>query len=258
MSGAPLDALGAMRDPAIRIGLSGWSYPEWRRGFYKGVPQRRWLAHCAEHFNAVEVNATFYRALRPEIYRRWRDETPADFAFAVKGHRMVTHVLRLTEPRDSVLRERDSLAPLGDKLAVVLWQLPASLHRDDARLAGLIAALGEWTGPRHAIEFRHDAWFCPAVAEALAGAGVANCLSDSPRWKMWRETTTDLAYVRLHGNPRLYASKYEDDALRGWARLIRRWRREGRIVHVYFDNDADGHAPYDALRLKEMLRLRSA
>jgi uncharacterized protein YecE (DUF72 family) len=247
-----------MRDPAIRIGLSGWSYPEWRGGFYEGVPQRRWLAHCAAHFNAIEVNATFYRALKPEIYKRWYEETPADFAFAVKGHRMVTHVHRLAEPRDSIRRERDSLAPLGDKLAVVLWQLPPGLHRDDDRLAGFIGALRDWRGPRHAIEFRHDSWFCDPVAEALASAGIANCLSDSPRWPMWRATTTDLVYVRLHGNPRLYASKYEDKALRAFARSIRHWRRDGRAVHVYFDNDADGHAPCDALRLMEILDRRSA
>ena len=95
-----------MRDPAIRIGVSGWSYAKWRAGFYKGVPQRRWLAHCAQQFNAVEVNATFYRALKPEIYGRWHDETPADFAFPVKGHRMVTHVLRLTRPHRCVLAAR--------------------------------------------------------------------------------------------------------------------------------------------------------
>lgn len=245
-----------MRDPAIRIGLSGWSYPKWRTRFYKGVPQRRWLAHCAERFNAVEVNATFYRALKPEIYRRWHEETPADFVFAVKGHRMVTHVLRLTRPRDSLRRERDSLAPLGDKLAAVVWQLPASLQRDDGRLAALIEAFADWPGPRHAIEFRHDSWFRKPVADALAAAGVANCLSDSPRWPMWRKATTDLVYVRLHGNPKLYTSRYEDDALRKWATRIRRWRRDGRGVHVYFDNDAHGHAPYDALRLTEMLKLR--
>jgi uncharacterized protein YecE (DUF72 family) len=243
----------ATRDPAIRIGISGWSYPKWRAGFYKGVPQRRWLQYCAERFNAVEVNATFYRALKPEIYGRWHDETPADFAFAVKGHRMVTHVLRLTRPHESLQRQRDSLAPLGEKIAAVVWQLPASLQRDDDRLAGVINAFGDWPGPRHAIEFRHESWFCAAVADRLAEARAANCLSDSPRWPMWRKATTDLVYVRLHGNPQLYTSKYEDKALRGWARLIRRWRREGRAVHVYFDNDSQGHAPFDALRLTQML-----
>ena len=242
-----------MHDPAIRIGLSGWNYPGWRARFYRDVPQRRWLAHVAAHFNTVEANGTFYKLSTPEVVRRWRAETPPDFLFVAKGHRWVTHLKRLGDAQESVPRQRDSLKALGGKLGIVLWQLPARLRRDDARLAGLIAALDRWPEPRHAIEFRHDSWFCAPVAEALRRARIANCLSDAAGWPMWDHVTTDLVYVRLHGHTRTYASRYSTASLRGWARRIRRWRAEGHAVHVYFDNDSEGHAPFDALRLKSLM-----
>lgn len=243
----------ATQRPMIHIGLSGWSYPGWRNGFYKGVPQRRWLAHCAAHFDTIEANGTFYRLPKPGPLRRWRGETPDGFTFVAKGHRMVTHIKRLNDPADSIVRQRDALKALGDKLGAVLWQLPASLKRDDDRLAALIAALRRWRGPRHAIEFRDRSWFCRPVADALRDAGIANCVSDASRWPLWSEATADLVYIRLHGHSQVYASRYADASLRRWAARIRRWRTDGHAVHVYFDNDAKGHAPYDALRLKDIL-----
>ena len=243
----------ASANGGLRIGLSGWSYPVWRQGFYKGVPQRRWLAHCAEHFDTVEVNATFYRAMKPEIFARWHDETPKDFAFAIKGHRFITHIRRLAGVTGAVARQRTQCAPLGAKLSAVLWQLPASLQADAARLVDFARILDDWPGVRHAIEFRHRSWFGDRTRDVLAAHGIANCLSDAPRWPMWDAVTADPVYVRLHGHSRIYASRYSDRLLRQWAARISGWQAEGRAVHVYFDNDADGHAPFDALRLKALV-----
>jgi len=235
------------------VGLSGWSYPAWRAGFYKGVPQRRWLAHCAAHFGAVEVNATFYRRLREAIYVRWREETPPGFVFAVKGHRQVTHLHKLSDAADPVARQRTDTAALGDRLAAVLWQTPASLHKDMDRLGAFAEILDGWPQPRHAIEFRHTSWFDDEVAACLAGHGLAVCISDAGTWPMWDRVTTDLVYVRLHGHEVTYASSYNDAQLGAWAARSRGWTAEGRDVHVYFDNDMEGAAPYDALRLIDTL-----
>mgnify|MGYP006198831901 CR=1 FL=1 len=95
--------------------------------------------------------------------------------------------------------------------------------------------------------------FTPEVVRILRRTGTALVISDAADWPMWDAVTTDLVYIRLHGHTRTYASKYSAGALRVWARRIRRWRGQGHTVHVYFDNDADGHAPYDALRLKKLL-----
>jgi uncharacterized protein YecE (DUF72 family) len=239
----------------IRIGLSGWSYPHWRSGFYKGIPQRLWLQHCASHFNTIEVNATFYRLLNPSIYARWRAATPDGFAFAIKGSRAVTHARQLREPADRIVAQRDNSAGLGDKLHIVLWQLPDRLHNDIDRLARFADDLAMWSNARHAIEFRHRSWFDTETATLLAGRKIAICQSDAADWPRWNEVSTDFVYVRLHGAPRTYYSRYSDDALEDWARRISAWRAEGRSVYVYFDNDADGHAPRDALRLMGFLGL---
>lgn len=235
------------------IGTSGWTYPGWRHGFYAGVPQRRWLAYCAEHFTGIEVNATFYRRLKAETIARWREITPPGFAFAVKGHRLITHIRRLKDIAEPLAEARQGLKPLGDKLAAVLWQLPPSLKKDLTLLAGFGAALAEWPDTRHVIEFRHRSWFDDASLTVLAEHGLANCISDAPRWPMWEAVTARLAYVRLHGHERLYASAYGEAGLRPWAAKARGWLAEGITVHVYFDNDAEGAAPYDAMTLLAMV-----
>jgi len=247
----------AMTGPPLpRIGTSGWSYPGWRQGFYAGVPRRRWLEHCARQFTAIEVNATFYRLLRPATYQGWRGQTPDGFVFAIKGSRFVTHLRRLQQPEQPVALQRERTAGLGDKLAAVLWQLPPDLEKDLERLEGFVRALGGWPEARHAIEFRHPSWFDDQVAECLSRAALAVCLSDAAGWPMWERVTTDLVYVRLHGHQRTYASGYDRRALSGWAARVRGWLAEGRQVHLYFDNDAEGRAPYDALRLLELLGAR--
>lgn len=238
------------------IGTSGWNYPAWRDAFYRGVPQKRWLPFCAEHFHAVEVNATFYRLQRRETFARWRAETPPHFRFAIKGNRYLTHNRKLIEPLPSIRLERDRAAGLGDKLAAVLWQLPANFHRDLGRLERFVRALRCWRKVRHAVEFRHPSWFDDEVAACLRAHGVAACQSDAADWPLWDAVTADLVYVRLHGHTITYASGYSDRDLSAWARRIRHWLRDGRDVHVYFDNDAFGRAPLDALRLMALLDMR--
>jgi uncharacterized protein YecE (DUF72 family) len=251
------DRRGGARDPVPAprafIGTSGWSYPGWRSDFYSGVPQRQWLAHCAAHFTAIEVNATFYRQLKESTLVRWRDETPEGFAFAIKGHRFVTHIDRLKAPAAPVAREREAVVALGPKLRVVLWQLPPGLHKDMERLRKFLAALDEWPEVRHTIEFRHTSWFDDEVAAALADHRIAACISDAADWPMWEAVTTDLVYVRLHGHTRTYASPYSEAELSMWAGRARGWLAERREVHVYFDNDMEGAAPLDAMRLLEMV-----
>lgn len=103
------------------------------------------------------------------------------------------------------------------------------------------------------VEFRHRSWCDEEVWALLADHGLANCISDAPRWPMWSAVTTDLVYVRLHGRERLYASAYGESGLAEWAERTAAWLGEGRTVHIYFDNDAEGAAPYDAMRLIEMV-----
>lgn len=239
------------------IGTSGWNYAGWRESFYRGRPAKEWLRFCAGKFTAIEVNATFYRLQSRDTFRRWRDETPPEFRFAIKANRYLTHNKKLSDPLPAVRIERERAAALGAKLAAVLWQLPRNFRCNLERLERFVHALNSWRRVRHAIEFRHASWFDEAVAACLRDHRVAVCQSDAADWPLWNAVTTDFVYVRLHGHKATYASRYSGAELSAWAAKLRRWLQEGRDVHVYFDNDAFGHAPRDALRLLALMSGRS-
>ncbi len=240
--------------PRLYIGTSGWSYTGWRHSFYANIPRSQWLRFCAQHFTALEINASFYRLQRKETFVRWKEQTPDRFRFAIKGNRYLTHNKKLIDPLASIATEKERAEGLGEKLAVVLWQLPLRFKKNIARLETFVAALHFWQDARHCIEFRHPSWFDPEVSACLEEYRVAACQSDAADWQLWPAVTTDLVYIRLHGHSRTYASNYNQEELQDWAVKIRRWLNEGRDVHVYFDNDAEGAAPYNAVQLLNLLQ----
>jgi uncharacterized protein YecE (DUF72 family) len=242
-----------MRRARAFIGTSGWVYASWREHLYADTPMRRWLHVASRAFDALEINGSFYTQIKPETYQRWYDETPEHFRFSLKGHRFVTHYKRLRDCEDSIVRLRDQARPLGEKLSAVVWQLPSTFRRNLDRLAEFAEALRAWPDVRHAIELRHRTWFTREIAAAMRASRIAVCMGDAPDFPMWREVTSDLVYVRLHGHTRKYASSYSERSLRAWARDTKRWLAEGRDVHIYFDNDAEGHAVRNALRLQELV-----
>jgi uncharacterized protein YecE (DUF72 family) len=235
------------------IGTSGWVYAGWREHLYADTPTKKWLQVASRAFDALEINGSFYTQIKPETYARWYAETPDDFRFALKGHRFVSHYKRLRDCRDSIIRLRDQVQPLKEKLAAVVWQLPSNFQCSLERLEDFMRSLAAWRDVRHAIELRHKSWFVPEVAEVMRASNVAVCMGDAPDFPMWKEVTSDLVYVRLHGHTRKYASSYSEKSLQAWAADTRRWLAEGRDVHVYFDNDALGHAVRNALRFQEIV-----
>ncbi len=240
------------------IGTSGWNYVAWAETFYAGRPKKDWLRFCAGKLTALEVNATFYRLQSRETFRRWDAATPPGFRFAIKANRYLTHNKKLKDPAPAIRIERGRAGALGAKLAAVLWQLPRNFRRNLERLQAFARALRSWKSVRHAIELRHPSWFDDEVAACLARHRIAVCQSDAADWPLWDAVTADLVYVRLHGHEATYASGYSQAQLRDWAAKVRRWMRQGREVHVYFDNDAFGHAPRDALRLIRLVSRRSS
>lgn len=238
----------------VYLGPSGWSYPGWQQHLPTGIPMRERLHHLSRAFNAIEINGSFYKQIRTEVYAEWRRITPPGFRFALKGHRFVTHYRRLANCADSVARLREQAAGLGRKLAVVLWQLPAQSQANLERLDDFLGVLRVgWPKVRHAFELRHPTWFTDEVRARLERVRAAVCIADAPDFPTWDAVTTDLVYVRLHGHTRKYASSYSSAHLRRWARRIREWTRAGLDVHVYFDNDAEGAALVDARALLAML-----
>jgi uncharacterized protein YecE (DUF72 family) len=237
----------------VRVGCSGWNYPHWRERVYpKGVPQRRWLAHYATLFDTVEVNNTFYRLPRRDAVAAWVDETPDGFVFAVKASRYLTHMKRLTDLRRGVERFYERIEPLVDspKLGPLLWQLPETFRRDDERLD---AALERLPPGRHCFEFRHESWFTPAVYALLREHGAALVIADHPeRPFQTHELTAEWTFVRFHHGSRGRGGNYSARELETWQRRLAQWRRRVEVF-AYFNNDWEGYAVRNALRLESLL-----
>jgi uncharacterized protein YecE (DUF72 family) len=237
----------------VHVGCSGWQYRDWREAFYPPkLPQRRWLEHYSSVFDTVEVNSTFYRLAKPEAVARWVAETPADFVFAVKASRYMTHIKRLADLPGSLAKYYDAIAPLASspKLGPVLWQLPANFRRDEDRLAD---ALERLPPGRHCFEFRDPSWFTGDVLAILRAYGAALVYGDHPD-RPWQplELTTDWTFVRFHYGHRGRRGNYSPSELEAWAERLDRVRREAEIF-AYFNNDWEAFAPRNALRLRELL-----
>jgi len=272
----------------VRVGTSGWLYPRWRGDFYPtGLRQADELGYLARRLPSVEVNGTFYSLTRPATCAAWRRSTPPDFVFAIKGSRYITHLLKLANSEHAVANFFASgILRLGSQLGPILWQLPPQLpfdreraqrffsalprdvagaerwaRRHDARTTGrsaLRAPDGRQATLRHAVEVRHPSWVEDRALATLRELDLALVTADTAgRHPLSRERTAGFAYLRLHGATTLYASRYTDAELRRWAALIRGWAASGDDVYVYFDNDAQGHAPHDAVRLATLVGDRS-
>jgi uncharacterized protein YecE (DUF72 family) len=238
---------------SIRVGCSGWNYPDWRERVYpRGVPQRRWLEHYATLFDTVEVNSTFYRLAKPKAVAAWVEATPPDFLFAVKASRFLTHMKRLTDMEQGIGRFYDAIAPLAEspKLGPVLWQLPERMDRDVPRLADALAAL---PAGRHCFEFRHESWFCDEVLDLLRSHDVALAIGDHPErpWQPWVRTA-DWGFVRFHYGSRGRRGNYSDAELEELAPRVKKLAR-GAEVFVYFNNDWEGFAVKNAARLRGLV-----
>lgn len=237
----------------IHIGTSGWSYGHWRGPFYaEGLAADQWLAYYALHLRTVEINSSFYRLPSSRALANWRDSVPDDFIFAVKASRYITHMKKLSDPRRTLKQFISRIAVLGGKLGPVLFQLPPRWHIDVERLAAFLKMLPR--DYRYAIEFRDPSWLDPRIYELLATHAVAFCIFDLDGVLSPMEATTDLVYIRLHGPNGPYRGQYDDRVLAAWAGAIKRWRRQGREVYCYFDNDEAAYAVQDAVRLQKIIR----
>jgi uncharacterized protein YecE (DUF72 family) len=237
----------------VRIGTSGWQYRHWRGPFYeRSLPTTRWLPFYAEHFDTVEINTSFYGLPSEKTVGGWREATAPDFRFAAKGSRYLTHLKRLKDPVDSLERLYSRLDHLGDKLAVILFQLPPRWPCDLDRLREFLAALRPER--RYALEFRDQSWHNEGVFDLLRQHNIAWCAYELAGFRSAMEITADFVYVRLHGpQTEAYRGSYSDTELQGWAKRIRGWQRSLKAVYIYFDNDEAGFAVRNASRLRNLV-----
>jgi len=209
------------------------------------------LPFYSERFRTVEVNNTFYRMPKSHVLAAWREATPPGFVFAVKASRFITHMKKLKDADAPVAQFLAAVDSLGAKRGPVLFQLPPRWRCDTGRFERFLDALPE--GNRYAFEFRDPTWDRQEVYEALRERGAAHCIYQLAGRVSGREVTADFVYIRLHGPGDAYKGQYGPGELRGWADSISTWTQQGLDVYCYFDNDENGYAAGDALRLREML-----
>jgi uncharacterized protein YecE (DUF72 family) len=242
----------------LLIGTSGYNYPHWWNGvFYPPrVPQRLWLEYYARHFNTVEVNVSFYRLPQKEIFKEWYRRTPKEFAFTVKGSWTITHARYLKDCRDPLGLLLDHASPLKEKLGGILWQLPPKFKFMRSRLEEfcvLLSTLPRSRRLRHTFEFMDESWYCPEAFRVLEEFDFTYCIAHGSSLPLVEKVTSGSIYLRLRGGESLHGASYSDKELVSWASKILEWRKKGKTVFAYFNNDAYGFAVKNALSLKRFV-----
>lgn len=236
----------------VRVGTSGWHYEHWRGPFYpEGTSGDAELPFYSARFPTVEVNNSFYRLPEEDVLRGWRESTPDGFTFAVKASRYITHMKKLTDAGDAVATFLSRMGILGDKLGPILFQLPPNWHANRDRLRSFLQGLPD--GHRYAFEFRDPTWFAEPITDLLREERVAFCIHDMRGEPSPKVVTAPFVYIRFHGPNDAYQGSYSAQDLAGWAGAISTWRRQGREVFCYFNNDAAGHATRNAATLQAMV-----
>ena len=237
----------------LYVGTSGYSYKAWRGQFYPtGVPQKDWLAFYARSYNAVEVNATFYRPFPTSVLTHWYDMTPPEFRFVLKGPKVITHEKLLIDVDQELQQFVRSAVGLQEKLAVMLWQFPVSAHADQLfeALKQFLALLP--TEIKQVFEFRHVSWFTEALYDLLNQFRAGLVINDLPHLPSREIITGRTMYVRFHGPDKLYNSLYNDEQLRTWADRICPQIVQND-VYLFFNNTFAGQALKNAISLREYL-----
>jgi uncharacterized protein YecE (DUF72 family) len=245
----------------ILIGTSGWAYGSWKGCFYPPtLPDKQRLSFYADRFSTTEVNYSYYHVPSEQTFRTWAAVVPQHFLFTLKANRIVTHLARLHDVEPSWSTFVRNAACLGGYLGPILIQLPPSFRQDLSRLEAFLdlhSRVNERV--RLTFEFRHASWFADETYRLLTQFGAALCIADSTTRPRHNVVTADFAYLRYHGRTPREAPFYTDGELREEAAFIERLARQGIDTYVYFNNDADGHAPTNAGRLTELVgELRAA
>lgn len=239
----------------LRIGTSGWSYREWRGGFYPpGTPPGAYLAHYARHFNVVELNATAYGLPKPGYLDRWAAAVPVGFRMAIKAPHLITHIRRLRGCEADLREFLTAIRPLGAIRGPLLFQLPPGLAVD----AGLLDAFLDLVRPLAeglplVCEFRNASWYREDVFATLERAGAACCVHDLPGCGLAAPRTAGLLYLRRHGTAGRYAGSYGRERLQEDARLMAERIADGHEAYAFFNNTMDGSAVSDAALLRSLV-----
>jgi uncharacterized protein YecE (DUF72 family) len=262
--------------PNIRVGVGGWTYEPWRETFYpKDLPKARELEYASRKLTSIEINGTFYRGQSPATFRKWADETPDDFVFSLKAHRVTTNRKDLSDAKSAIDRfiETGPLE-LGGRLGPILWQLAPTKRFNADEVEAFLAYLPRETGGRrlrHAIEARHESFRDARFVELARKHGAATVFAHSEKYAELYDVTGDFIYLRLQECRSHEPQGYPSAEIAKWAQRIKQWAAGGvpddlpvlakekslekpRDCFVYVISGAKERAPAAAMALIEELK----
>ena len=212
----------------IRVGIGGWDYDPWRESFYpKGLPKSRQLEYAGSTLSAIEVNATYYKLQKPDLFAKWARAVPDGFKFTIKGSRFCTTKKVLGEGGEGIGRFfGQGITELGDKLGPILWQFMATKKFDPDDFQSFLKLLPESHAGvplRHAVEVRHESFRDPRFIAMARAAGAAIVFGDSEDFPCVADISGDFVYARLMCAREEVATGYELAALDRWAAIARAW-----------------------------------
>jgi uncharacterized protein YecE (DUF72 family) len=223
----------------IYVGTSGYSYKEWKGSFYpEKIPATDMLSYYASHFQAVELNNTFYRIPQRSMVETWKAQVPDNFRFSVKASQRITHLKRLKDAAAETQLLLKTVSALGDRLGAVIFRFPEDMEKDLKRLEKFLKDLPAETPA--VFDFRHPTWFDDSVRALLRSENRVLCVSDIEDLPANHTRTADWGYVRLR------RVKYSDGELAEWVDWIR--DQEWNNTFVFFKHEDEGTGPKLAAR----------
>lgn len=239
-----------MAGGTIRVGVGGWDFDPWRGTFYpEGLPKTRQLEHMAGRLTAIEINATYYKLQKPELFERWAKAVPDGFQFALKASRFCTNRRVLGEAGEAIERFcGQGLVELGDRLGPILWQFMGTKQfdaQDFSAFLKLLPKAQDGVPLRHAVEPRHDSFRCPEFVAMAREAGVAIVFAEDDTYPCIADMSGDFVYARLQSSREEEPLGYSNEALDRWATAAKAWARGENPSGIECVSDAPAPGPRD-------------
>ena len=238
---------------SIRVGVGGWTFEPWRGTFYPDdLPQKRELHFASRALTSIEINGTYYSTFKPPSWIKWREETPDEFVFSVKGSRYCTNRKDLRTAGDSIERFlSQGIVELGPKLGPINWQLAKTKKFDSDETAGFLDLLKlEHQGLplRHAIEVRHPSFIAEPFYEMARKRGIAIVCAEDDDFPEIDQPTADFTYARFMATSEDEPSGMPQTELARITKRVKAWQRRGDVF-AYFISGAKVRNPAAAQAL---------